>query len=238
VREWDGHALWLTIDDKESRKHILTLHRTSTKDSIIASESLELDLEEDISNQIIQGAESHGISPTSYINQIVKRYLEWDRFEPKDDIVTMSKPVVKKLFDNLTEQQIISIANNTAKNALQKTVNKFVTEHQEEGRHKVDMNSFLTWLEDEMNSYAIEIRHIVSKNHEDTTNNSRSSSISIRNNGNHRIHTYILKHDTGYNYSLYYKALLESIFTEVLQKHISAKITSTMLTFEFQEQSF
>lgn len=101
--------------------------------------------------------------------------------------MTISKPVVKKLFDNLTEQQIISIANNTAKNALQKTVNKFVMEHQEEVRHKVDMNSFLTWLEDEMNSYAIEIRHIVSINHEDTTNNSRSSS--IRNNGNHRIHT-------------------------------------------------
>ena len=26
VREWDGHALWLTMDDKESRKHILTSH--------------------------------------------------------------------------------------------------------------------------------------------------------------------------------------------------------------------
>ena len=167
-----------------------------------------------------------------------------DKFEPKADIATISKPVAKELFGNLREEQIISMAKNTAKNALQKSAIKFASEQQQTQKevkesHNLDTNSFLSWLENEMNSYAIEIRHIVSQNHEDTTNNSRSSSISIRNNGNHRIHTYILKHDTGYNYSLYYKALLESIFTEVLQKHIiSSKITSTMLTFEFQEQSF
>jgi hypothetical protein len=241
VREWDGHALWLTMDDKESRKHILTSHTTSTKDSIITSESLELDLEEDILNQIIHGAESHGISPTSYTNQILKRCLEWDKFEPKAGIVPISKPVAKELFDNLSEEQIVSMAKNMSKNVLQKTVIKFIRDKQKQQiveyeenqekdkeKQKLDMNSFLLWLENEMNNYAVEIRHIISNKDDDTSNNNSSSS---------RHHTYILKHDAGYNYSLYYKTLLESIFNEVLRKHISTKIKSTMLTFEFEEQS-
>jgi hypothetical protein len=247
VREWDGHALWLTMDDKESRKHILASHTTSTK-----VESLELDLEEDILNQIIHGAEGHGISPTSYINQILKRCLGWDKFEPKADIVTISKPVAKKLFDNLSEEQIVSMAKNTSKNVLHKTVIKFIRDKQrqqiveyeenqekEKEKQKLDMNSFLSWLENEMNSYAIEIRHITSKKDDDTSdNNSDNSNCSMNNNSrSSRHHTYILKHDIGYNYSLYYKILLESIFNEVLQKHILAKIKSTMLTFEFEERS-
>jgi hypothetical protein len=147
------------MDDKESRKHIFTSHTTSTQDSIITSESLELGLEEDILNQIIQGAESHGISPTSYINQIIKRYLEWDKFEPKAGIVPISKPVVKELFGNLSEEQIVSMAKNTSKNALQKTVIKFISDKQEQHtveyeenqekekeKQKLDMNSFLSWL--------------------------------------------------------------------------------------------
>jgi hypothetical protein len=63
----------LAIDDKESKKHILPSH--SRIDSTNAG-FLDLDLEEDVLNRITQGAESHGISPTSYVNQIIKRYLE------------------------------------------------------------------------------------------------------------------------------------------------------------------
>jgi hypothetical protein len=101
------------------------------------------------------------------------------------------------------------------------------------------MNSFLSWLENEMNSYAIEIRHITSKKDGDTSHNDGDNSNSGINNNSHSSshHIYILKHDAGYKYSLYYKTLLESIFNEVLQKHISAKIKSTTLTFEFEEQS-
>ena len=220
VKEWDGHALWLTIDDRESKNHVFPSHNKK-ESSTAAIEPLNLELDVDTLSQITQGANSHGISPASYINQIIKRYLDWDKFEPKADIVTISKPVAKELFDNLSEEQIISMAKNSAKNALKETVIKFVKEHEQEaqGKHKVDVNSFLSWLEDEMNSYAVEIRHIIGKH-----DSSR-----------HRHHTYILKHDTGYNYSLYYKTLLESIFDDILQKHISVKMTNSMVTFEFEE---
>ena len=244
VREWDGHALWLAMDDKESKKHILPSH--STEDSTNAG-FLDLDLEEDILSRITQGAENHGISPTSYVNQIIKRYLEWDKFEPKADIVTISKPVAKELFGNLREEQIIAMAKNTAKNALQKSAIKFGSEQQQQTQkevkesHNLDWNSFLSWLENEMNSYAIEIRHIVSKEGHDEIRSISDSSISSSNSRNNRTndlrrhHKYILKHDIGKNYSLYFGTLMESVFSDAFQKRILIKTTSAMLTFEFEE---
>ena len=236
VKEWDGHALWLTIDDKESKMHIMP-----SQDGTAATwtDPIDLELDEGTLCQVAKEAERHGISPNSYINQILKRYLEWDKFEPKADIVPISKPVAKELFDNLSEQQIISMAKNTAKNALQNSVVKFESEQQQQKeevvKKKLDTSSFLSWLENEMNSYAIEIRHIVSKDHgSNDDDNSTSDNGTSHNYGVH--HKYILKHDAGYNYSLYYKAVLESIFDKVLQKHIVSKITNTMLTFEFEDE--
>ncbi|HJT48747.1 MAG TPA: hypothetical protein VJ729_11250 [Nitrososphaeraceae archaeon] len=240
VREWDGHALWLTMDDKESKKHILL---SQSREDSINAQYMQLELDEDTLDQISQAAESHGVSQTSYINQIMKRYLEWHRIEPNANIVTMSRPVLKELFGNLGEEQILSMAKNTAKNALLKTVRlvsdqQRQTQEEKKGNKNLDMNSFLSWLENQMNNYAIELRHIISKE-EDKDGWNRHLSNNTRDNDRtshlRRYHKYVLKHDIGSNYSLYFKTLLESIFNEKLQKHISIKTASSMLTFEFQE---
>jgi hypothetical protein len=144
-----------------------------------------------------------------------------DKFEPKADIATISKPVAKELFGNLREEQIISMAKNTAKNALQKSAIKFASEQQQTQKevkesHNLDTNSFLSWLENEMNSYAIEIRHIVSKEGHDEIKSISDNSISSNNNRNNRTndlqrhHKYMLKHDIGKNYSLYFRTLIDS----------------------------
>jgi outer membrane receptor for ferrienterochelin and colicin len=155
----------------------------------------------------------------------------------------MSRPVVKELFGNLGEEQILSMAKNTAKNALLKTVRlvsdqQRQTQEEKKGNKNLDMNSFLSWLENQMNNYAIELRHIISKE-EDKDGWNRHLSNNTRDNDRtshlRRYHKYVLKHDIGSNYSLYFKTLLESIFNEKLQKHISIKTASSMLTFEFQE---
>ena len=222
VREWDGHAIWLTIGDKESKKHIFQTPNRKEP----AAESLALEFEQDVLNQIIYHAEHHGLSLTNYINQILKRYFEWDRFEPKDGIVMLCAPVVRELFNNLTAAQIIVMAKNMAKNLLQKTVAKFAIE-----RQNMDFNFFLSWLEDEMNNFAIEIRHIVSKDREDISDSPGGSNI----HGRSSHHIFILRHDAGKNYSLYYKTMLEAIFNDVLQKNIFVITTGSTIRFEFVE---
>jgi hypothetical protein len=69
-----------------------------------------------------------------------------------------------------------------------------------------------------MDSYSIEIRH------------------TIKDNGSH--HTYILKHDAGENYSLYYETVLGLIFEETLQKNINILTSNNAtLVFEFENKS-
>jgi len=181
VRGWDGHAFWLNMDDKESRGHILP---TDSKDS--SAGSMTFDLDETVANRVYAEAQSQGINLNTYVNQIIKRFIEWDKFEPKAGLVLISKPVLTELFTNRTREEIIDMARRVGKNAVLSTA-RFMKD-----RKLLDLNSFLSWLEEEMDNYSIEIRH------------------TIKDNGNH--HTYILKHDAGENPSLYYKTVLELIF--------------------------
>ena len=46
--------------------------------------------------------------------------------------------------------------------------------------------------------------------------------------------TYILKHDLGENWSLYHKTIVESIFTDLLQKPIHTSMTGSTLVFKLE----
>jgi hypothetical protein len=205
VREWDGHALWLNIGDKKSKAHILS---TDNKNSVTGS--MTFDLDEDVVNKVYAEAQSQKVSINTYVNQIIKRFIEWDKFEPKAGLIPISKPVLTELFTNKSKEEIIDMARRVGKNAIQSTA-IFMKDEK-----LLDSNSFLLWLEDEMDSYSIEIRH------------------TIKDNGNH--HTYILKHDAGENYSLYYETVLELIFEETLQKNINVLTSNNAtLAFEFEK---
>jgi hypothetical protein len=79
-------------------------------------------------------------------------------------------------------------------------------------KHEINVDSFLEWFETRMKVSSLEISH--KKN-------------------NH--HSYIMKHDLGKNWSLYHKALLKSIFNDMLGKHIDIIISPSMLHFTFIE---
>jgi hypothetical protein len=80
---------------------------------------------------------------------------------------------------------------------------------------KIDPDSFISWFLSRM------------KNCSEIT--------STKENG---VRTYILKHDLGENWSLYHKTIVESIFTEVLQKPIHTSITSSTLVFKFENNRY
>jgi hypothetical protein len=144
-------------------------------------------------------------------------------FQAKSNLVLLPRLAVKEVLDKLTTEKIIFMAKNTDKYVLQSVLVKFALEAE-----KIDLNFFLSCLEDEMNNCAIAIRHIVSN---DDRGSGRSSNIYSR----FRHHTFILKHDAGYKYSLYYKAVVESIFKDLLQKDISVTATDNIIILEFEE---
>jgi hypothetical protein len=44
-----------------------------------------------------------------------------------------------------------------------------------------------------------------------------------------------MKHDLGYNWSLYHKTMLELVFTEILQKRVQVTISDTMMRLVVDE---
>lgn len=81
------------------------------------------------------------------------------------------------------------------------------------GQGKLDAESFVSWFLSRM----------------------KNCSEIIENKENYT-KTYIIKHDLGENWSVYDKTVLESIFTEYLQKPIQINMTNSALIFTFEAE--
>lgn len=136
-------------------------------------------------------------------NQILQRYIEWDIYEPKVGFISLSRPVAAELFNRASKQEIIHLAENIGKNAINDAALLM--------KAKMDINSFLSWLEVRMETSSVDISHKVEGD----------------------VHTYILKHDLGENYSLYQKTVLELIFRDIFGKKIDCRTSERMISFRF-----
>jgi short-subunit dehydrogenase len=160
-------------------------------------------LDENVIVTLRAESERRHISLNTIVNQILQRYVEWDMYESKVGLISMLKPVVAELFKKTNKQEIIDLATSIGKNATNDAA-LFM-------KNKMDIDSFLSWLDVRMKNSSVEINHSI----EGST------------------HTYILKHDLGENYSLFQKTVLELIFNDVLRKHIDCNFSDTILSFRF-----
>ena len=162
-------------------------------------------IDEDVLNKLRSESEHRETSLNTFVNHIFKRYVEWDMYEAKVGMIPIAKPIILELFGNLTKEQTIDMAIRIGKNVVRDTA-LFM-------RGDFNLNSFISWFEARMRASSIEINH------------------NIKNN----IHTFIIKHDLGENWSLYHTTVLELIFREVLEKKADFEYNSGMMSFKFTE---
>ncbi|HJR49255.1 MAG TPA: hypothetical protein VJ799_13935 [Nitrososphaeraceae archaeon] len=162
-------------------------------------------IDEHILNQLKKESERRDISLNILVNHVLKQYVEWDMYACKAGMVPVAKAVVSALFDKMTPQETIELASKVGHTAIH-DIALFM-------KSKMDLQSFLSWFEMKMNNSSIEFSHRL-------VNNS---------------HTYVIKHELGYNWSLYQMTLLELMFSQVFEKQIDTSIYDTTLTFQFRE---
>jgi hypothetical protein len=150
-------------------------------------------------------AERSGISLNSFINQLLKRFVEWDIYGPKVGMIPIAKPIVMELFNKMSKEEVIHMALNIGKSAVH-DIALFM-------KNKMDLDSFMSWFEIRMKSSSIEMAH--------STEND--------------LHIYTVKHDLGENWSLYHKTVLELMFNEILGKSIDISISKNTIRFKFRE---
>ena len=162
-------------------------------------------ISKDVMEKLRHKAKEKGISSNMLVNQIFKNYVNWYKFEPKIGMIPLSKPIVISLFRDLRKDEIIDIATNNGKNAVY-DIAVFMNA-------KVDIDSFLSWLESRMRNSSIHVSHIVKGT----------------------VHTYTFKHDICLNWSLYHKIILELIFGDVFKKTIDIQTAETSFTWQLEK---
>lgn len=150
-------------------------------------------------------SERQQVSLNTFVNRLLKRFVEWDMFEPKVGMIPIAKPIVIELFNKMSKEDVSKMALDIGKNVVH-DIALFM-------KNKMDLQSFLSWFEIRMNSSSIEINHTVT-------------------NG---LHIYVLKHELGENWSLYHKIVLELMFHEIFKKSLEITISNTTIRFKFYE---
>jgi hypothetical protein len=122
-------------------------------------------------------AEHKKISINALLNQIAASHVEWHAHATKAGFITVRRGLVKNIFDKLTEQHIDELAKASAEEM--KDVSLLMVRRDSQG-------SLLEFMERWIRTSDFGYRHIV---------------------GSNSLHTYIIQHDMGYNWSYYLSRL-------------------------------
>ena len=164
--------------------------------------SITFRLDEKILNKLRYEASYNEIALNAYVNQVLKRIVEWDLFEKKMGMVPIAKPIVIHLFECLTEDKIIKLAKSIGKNAVKESV-IFM-------KQDMDFISFVEWLKSRMSIFEIEVLNYNNRDRYDL----------------------VIKHDLGRNWSLFHKIMFDEIYFDLVGKHIdNIFLSDSMLSF-------
>lgn len=167
------------------------------------SDTMSFRLDNVVLDKLRNESEKQGISVNVLVNQILKRYTDWDMFESKMGMVPVARPILSSLFKKLSKDETIDLAKKVGSEIV-KDIATFM-------KGSMDLESFTSWFETRMHMSGFDVNHQVQN---DT-------------------HTYIIRHDLGENWSLYHRTVLEIIFRNVLQKPITVDTNPRMITLRF-----
>ena len=161
--------------------------------------TVTLRIDKDIMNKLALDAENDSISLNSLVNHVLKRYVEWNKFEDKSSMIPINSIVLKELFHIIDKDQTIKLAKDVAKDAVYSLI-LFMN-------GKVDYKILASWYKERM-------RHC--------------SEISEKQIDNYQ-YKIIFKHELGENWSLYHKIILESICHDYISKPTEINITNSTI---------
>lgn len=167
-----------------------------------------LRLDQDIFSKVEQQASKNGTSFNAEINNMLRKYVEWDMLASTVGMIPIARPVLSEIFQKLlTREQVIDLANSIARLASLDMV-LFM-------KGNLTLESFLSWLKTRM-EHGSQVNYAVEDN-------------------GHQMRM-IFKHDLGENWSIYHKIITEHILYEILRENatIGVEISPTTLVLCFR----
>ncbi|MGC1135101.1 MAG: hypothetical protein WA941_19890 [Nitrososphaeraceae archaeon] len=159
----------------------------------------------DVMQELEHTGKQEYISLNSFVNHILRMYVNWDmHLENNADMIPMSKSVLSSLFKNMSTDEVVKLAKEIGVSAIHNVV-LFM-------KGTVEPDSFISWFLSRMQK--------------------SSASINMSTGENGIVRLCVIKHDLGYNWSLYHKTIMESIFYEILHQPINVGMTESTIIIE------
>ncbi len=168
-------------------------------------------IDEKVMTLLQSQARSQGVSINQLTNQVLKRYIEWEMFVSQIDMMPIAKPVLAELFKKMSKEEVIDLATHVGNKTIADII-VFMS-------RATDLTSeyFLHWLKLRLEPCA-HVRYGYEAN-----------------NKNSSFQRCIIKHDLGYNWTLYHMVLIQKIFEDMLHKRIDFTVVSdTILAFRYE----
>ncbi len=166
--------------------------RRSKPKSTTRTLRLESNLDEGLSSL----AEKDGISVNLLINKALTRYVEWDANSEKFGLVSVSKRLLRSLFDYVPDDKVRELGAKSGKEGGPELVNFFYK--------KFDLDSLLKAFENLTSKYM--------------------NNFKFEHSFDGKMHTLVMKHDSGLNASAYYAESVKAVFALL---GLKAKTTET-----------
>lgn len=185
-----------------------------------STRSITFRLDSKVIDEIQREADQNEISLNVLVNQILKKYTEWGRYENKIGMMPVPKLMLSSLIDRAIEiakrtgilndsniepyrDQVIKQAANTAYELMKDAV-LFM-------RKDYNLWTVLSVLQEYMKVSGVNSDHRIESG---------------------RKHVFVIKHELGQNWSLFTKELLTQIFETLAQVRAEIRITPNTTTAE------
>jgi hypothetical protein len=151
-------------------------------------------------------SELEGVSLNSFVTRIFSNHIQWERYERKVGLLPMTRPFLKEVLNQMTEEQVTSLAHKIEKDSF-KNILRFMNENTQ----LEDFLRFLrTWLTASWMQHNIEIKE-----------------------GSY--HRFNIQHDLGIKWSLYVKTLVSELCHDVLNITVDVSIDENLISLTFEE---
>ena len=151
------------------------------KDKTEGSESITFRIGKTVMGELRQEAEQKMESVNTLVNQIIKSYLQWHKPARKAGLGYVSKVLMAKSINHLTDEQVIQMTQEFCSNELKDITFMLRSEN----TFSSFMDGLCSWLDASGYNYRI-----------DTVND---------------IDTYIIQFDMGKNWSLFFKTYMHYV---------------------------
>ena len=149
-------------------------------------------------------AEEEKITLNSLTNQIFNQFVKWDSSASKAGMIPLPKVLLVKIMDKLSKEDIIKLAEYMVTNEIKDIILVLRTEH--------SINSFLDVVEAWAKTSGFPYIH------EDLGGST---------------HKYVITHDMGKNWSLYFGIIFTRILEELKVPHVNCEFTDKTLIFSY-----